>query len=595
MEPVRVDVKDAKTTQEKKPEPEEQKPASELTIGKIWIYDQYNEWICLEESGERKARLEREEKQKEEEQKTEKLKEFETRLADEDEDKEEVQKQKEAWLKEQEEAQKKKDEEKQKADDEAAEKKKKEEEENAAYEEIEDWEVVKAKQFALHKERGPVFILEAKEEGKIVAVDRDGVFEATNFEVEKALEFDVVVHTEEATYDSKLKVDVNGSVRSFLREKLKAQLKENFIFSSFMCFVDDLKIEFVKKVKEENDYDALKKAHDEERAKEKEVWKKNKEEIDKQREELIKQEEERLKKEEEEAKKAAGEGDNAEKTEEGKDQGEAAKEGEGQGEAQNQPEPDKEEIKEGGAPEGEDKKEAENEDKEKKEAGEPEQTEYQKKLAELTVKPYVQKDTKFEVRFNQLLKTNAVINEEAETLQVHKEAKVAQIKQLVGAKTPTIEVVITRPVSLRTTQLYSTILYQCETEPQLTFSPNKPILLSGFGLFGPFPNSKGVQAFEFKFSIKNIRTKAQEFVKAKVIDQDERVWKFFLDEEIFVDKGDFVHIVPVEKKGGVFCLTSPGMYFYGDGEDGGVRFSVGNHFRNGVTSLYYRRIFEKEN
>jgi len=190
------------------------------------------------------------------------------------------------------------------------------------------------------------------------------------------------------------------------------------------------------------------------------------------------------------------------------------------------------------------------------------------------------------------MKTYSSISEDNESFKIQSSSKLGQIPEFI--KNPTIEITITRPTNLQVCQLYSKILYLKEEFPQLSLSPSSPILLTGFGLFGPFPNGKGVQAFDYTFSVKNIRTKEKRLLKAKIVDKDERVWKFFLDEEMFVDKGDFVHIVTKEAKGAVFCLSSKNMYFYGNEEGDSVRFTVGNHFRNGIASVYYRAVEVEE-
>jgi hypothetical protein len=554
-------------------------------IDRVWVYDKYNQWICLEDSESRKQRLEAEKQKQEQEEIEQKQQEFKTRLEEEGANVEEINKEKEEWEKSLEEAKKKKDEEK-----------KGETEKESDEEIVEAWVKIEPNQFAEAEGKGLVFLVE-KKDGKWICVDKEEVLEVEEGQLKKGMKVGLVVHGEEGSYEREVAVDGNMTAEKFFGEFLEEKLRECFSFCSFGLFHDDKFVdlnggEITQLVNKEE----KQKEHDEQRAKEKEEYEAQKKETEEKNKEIQKKIDEKAEKEKEEAKKKAEAEEAARKK-----QAEAKKAAEASGETPTEaPQPtettaepaqtnETTEAAETTETPAEEPKPEETENKEEnKETMEEKQPKQEEELKLIPIEPYVEKKSYFDKRYSNFMQTFSQTSADGDALQIDPKAKLSQISQLLT--NPKIDITITRPNKLQICQLYSSILYMKEEHPQLSFSPSSPILLTGLGLFGPFPNGKGVQAFDFTLIIKNLRSKEKRTLRAKVVDKDERVWKFFLAEELFVDSGDTVHVVMKEGQGAVFCLTSKNMYFYGNEDGDSVRFTVGNHFRNGFASLYYRSV-----
>ena len=224
---------------------------------------------------------------------------------------------------------------------------------------------------------------------------------------------------------------------------------------------------------------------------------------------------------------------------------------------------------------------------------------------------------------------------EEKTLEVTFDSNINQFPT-VNAKieVPSIdlEIVLAPLKSLEVCQIFQKILYIQQTCPKSSFSPNEPILLYGFSLYGPFPNPSSCNSFRYTLRVTNNRTEETQLLRTFVYDQKEKFYKFFLNSPMYLDSKDFLSIVSIKNseelenyelgfskklvdssewkleafkdfretseevelkseaasgQGGVFVLSSDNMYFYGSD---GVRFCVSNHFYNSVGSVYYEKI-----
>lgn len=560
--------------------------AGENAPRKIWVYDQFNQWICLEDEEQKKKRQEEEERLKKIQEKEERQKEFDTRLQEEEDNREEIEKEMKEW---QEEAQKQEQEEKEKL-----EKEKQEEEEKKKaelqYEEIEDFELIRENDFAIGADGRLLYIVEKTEHDvpETTVVDRHDSFKIQKKDLKKTVDLTVNIHTEDGSYEKVLKVNLNEEADHFFNNTLKEELKKNFSFSSCVCFNGDWKLKLKKKIKVYGpSLDALKKANEELSKAHKAAYDERKKAFDEERAKLLeerKKEQEQKPAEEQQQEQAEGQEQQEEEKQEPagsatEQQTEEITENQPAGETQNQQQPEVEEEQQAPA-------EGEAQQPEQPVAKAEEEVKKEEELPEFEA--YVPKHTHLETRYNNIIKNAYNLHYNDQQINILRSSTVAQITPLM--QNPVLDILITRPTSLQCCQFYDTVLYSLEQNPQICFTSSKPILLSGIGLYGPFPNACNVQAFNFTFSIKNARTGKKELLRAKVVDKDERIYKFFLDEELFVDEGDFVHVTCSEKDGAVFTLTSNRMYFYGDDQDGGVRFAVTNHYRNGIASVYYRRV-----
>jgi len=283
-------------------------------IERVWVYDKYNQWICLEESESRLRRQKAENLLKKEEERRMKAEEFKKRLEEEGAEIEEITKEKEEWEKQveeekvEEEKEKKKEEEKQKKEDE--------------FEKVEEWDQISSQELAVVEGKGVVFLV--KNDDKLWSyVDKNGVHQVDENQISKGLKVKLIVHTEEGTYENEVRVDANQNVENFLGEFLKKKLEENFTFCSFGTFFEDRYIEITSEeitqvVKKEE----KKKENDDLRANEKQEYEKSKKETEEKNVEIQKKidefNNEKKKREEEEAAKK--------KTEEPQQEGEKKEE-----------------------------------------------------------------------------------------------------------------------------------------------------------------------------------------------------------------------------------------------------------------------------
>ena len=221
----------------------------------------------------------------------------------------------------------------------------------------------------------------------------------------------------------------------------------------------------------------------------------------------------------------------------------------------------------------EEKKPEEKKEEEIKENEPTEEELAQKKLEEEEAAKQVPKS---------LLDNTIYFNETEQTFEIYEDAKVGHIISQIQKKD--FDCIMLRPTDISTTQLYDRALYRLSSDPGCTFSTNEEIYLLGFGLYGPFPNARGIQGFEFEMSIFNAKSKEKAVVKAKIEDRKESIYKFFLEKPMNVCRGDSIHISKLSGQGAVFVLDSEHNLFIGDDD---VHFRLYNHLNNMIPSLYY--------
>jgi len=210
------------------------------------------------------------------------------------------------------------------------------------------------------------------------------------------------------------------------------------------------------------------------------------------------------------------------------------------------------------------------------------------------IKEEVKEEIKEEVKEEKVLEVPTVFHPEliySKTDYIEEESKfVIYADALAGRVTPlfssSIDVLVIRPMELSCVQLYDRVLYELSQDPGCSFTVNEEIYLFGIGLYGPFPNASGVQAFSFTLNLFNARTKEKATLKAEAIDKDERIYKYFLENPMNVCRGDYIHITKASGQGAVFVLESQQPLFVGLDT---VHFRVTNHIKNTIASLYYTK------
>jgi chemotaxis protein histidine kinase CheA len=504
---------------------------------KVWVNDEYHGWICLESAAAKRAReqVELQERRAEEQKKiAEDLKKAE----EEGNSTEEIAERKKKF----EERVKEEDEESAKKEKERLEKEEKEQKEKEAIRILDEDQLVKEGDLVFLKEEDKVVKVN-KKEGKDLKVIDGELFKKVQLEaVDKIRELKVRIHIEEGTYELGLQVNVNQGIQDFIgqgskaKNSLRALLKEKVCFSSANAFLDNFEVAVIERPQEK------KKEEEELKKEDGEAQQEEKKEEDAAKQEGGSKTEEMTEKEVETPEEKPAEAEEANKNEEKEDPKEQKKEEGG-------------EAKEEAEKVAEEKKEEEKEDKE-----------------DLTV-PADLIDSK----------AYHISQAETETFGIYSDARVGNIAPLFSTG---LDILVIRPTELSLVQLYDRVLYKLSSDPGCTFTVAEEIYLHGFGLYGPFPNGKGVQAFDYVFSVYNARTRERQKMTAKVENQDERVYKFFLEKPMNVARSDMVHISKVSGQGAVFVLESEQCVFVGDDD---VHFRLTNHLNNMVASLYYSK------
>ena len=186
----------------------------------------------------------------------------------------------------------------------------------------------------------------------------------------------------------------------------------------------------------------------------------------------------------------------------------------------------------------------------------------------------------------ELIDTKKYFRETEETFEIFEDAKIGNILSEFTSGSREFDCILIRPSEASTAQLFDKVLYKQSENPGCSFTCNKEIYLFGFGLYGPFPNSSGVSAFNYKLKIENSSTKESLEVEAKVEDQKEEIFKFFLERPLSIRKGDTVNIAMQSGQGAVYVLESQLGMLIGDD---GAQFRLYNHLNNTISSLYYSK------
>ena len=235
---------------------------------------------------------------------------------------------------------------------------------------------------------------------------------------------------------------------------------------------------------------------------------------------------------------------------------------------------------------GEDKQEEVKDEEEKTEKKPENENEEKKEEEKPTEEELAQKKKEEEEAAKQvpevLIDKKTYFKETEETLEIYSDAKIGHI--IDHLQKNDFDCIIIRPTDVSTTQLYDRVLYRLSNDPGCTFSTNEEIYLLGFGLYGPFPNARGIQGFDFEMSVYNAKSKERSIVKTKIEDKKESIYKFFLEKPMHVGRGDSIHIAKMSGQGAVFVLDSQHNLFIGDDD---VHFRLYNHLNNMVPSLYY--------
>lgn len=180
--------------------------------------------------------------------------------------------------------------------------------------------------------------------------------------------------------------------------------------------------------------------------------------------------------------------------------------------------------------------------------------------------------------------TSNQFNETVTHFEIFQDSKLALMQILVEEG---LDLLVTRYTDLSCVQLYDRVLYNLEKKPSCSLTVSEDISVLGFGLFGPFPNPTSIQAFDLKISLFNDTSKESRQVQAKIEDQDETLYKFYLETPLNLSRGEVLHIKYQSGQGAVFSLEQEHPLSVGTD---GVHIKVINHLSNSIASLYYLKL-----
>lgn len=183
-----------------------------------------------------------------------------------------------------------------------------------------------------------------------------------------------------------------------------------------------------------------------------------------------------------------------------------------------------------------------------------------------------------------LLDKKIYFMESEEYFDIFNDAKLGHILHEIISVQREFNCLLIRPSEVSSVQLFDRVQYRLSDRPGCSFTCNQEIYLLGISLYGPFPNSNGVSAYDFELKIHNSSTKESRKVSAKVEDQKEQIFKYFLDRPLNVRKHDTVNVTMISGQGAVYVLDSDLYMFIGDDD---VQFRLYNHLNNMIPSLYY--------
>ena len=432
------------------------------------------------------------------------------------------------------------------------------------YVEVEYMDLIENNKVYFTQKYGLVFIIGFdKDSNQARVVHSAGLAKIDLVQLKRSFDIDLSVHSSSGAHKLKFKADSNFQVKNFFNNVLRIKLKEKFNFSSFEVFhrgncvkiVDEIQSDFnveaaVKKIQDAYDLEVKE-------------WEKQETEHVK----MIQKELDKLKEEW----KANHPSEDPKKEEAGKAEGEielvkAPLEEESSG------------IKEGGKQEAgtgkaelgvkevvikdmtdvEAKKVEEVNDQVKEESPTEEVAEkkeptweqlVQAKIKELASNVKKPEDPHATDRVKYWGAPLAKELKDEQILNVKYSSKLGQFPSIDSkSEHPTLqlEIVLAPLQSLQVCQMFEKILYVKNPCPKSSFSPSEPILFYGFSLYGPFPNPLSASAFKFTVKIGNSRTNEVQILRANIYDQKEKFYKFFLTNPMYVDAKDFVNIVSIK-------------------------------------------------
>lgn len=300
------------STEVKETQPEEDR---------VWVYDRYNRWICLQDKSIQEARLKAEEEEKkafqqkeanEKKAKQEDVKEPAETVTETEpvkvEDKEDVKEANQVTV--QVEISENATETKTKTEgteteavvkiEETEEVEKEEEKPKSEWVEVEYVDIIEQEKYVLHKEHGLVYLDKQMKDSNgftssenLNIITKDGYKTADCKDLRRSIQVNVNVHSSSGAYNFNFKADCNYQAKNFFNNILKFKLKQKFNFSSYEVFSGENCIKIVDKIDSDFNFEEeeqkIIKAYEEELKK----WEEGKQEFEKKKESLLKEKEQK--------------------------------------------------------------------------------------------------------------------------------------------------------------------------------------------------------------------------------------------------------------------------------------------------------------